>query len=105
MPSDQHDYRISEPVEGYQSTEDCDSQAPDHGVIEVPWQQISADALDNILGEFVLREGTDYGDYDYSFDDKKAQVKGQLADGSARLLFDPIENSCHIELTNNLKIR
>ena len=84
---------------------DSFNDAPDHGVIEVPWQQISADALDNILGEFVLREGTDYGDYDFSFDDKKQQVLTQLRDGTARLLFDPIENSCHIELTRVIKSR
>ena len=105
MPSDQNDYRIAEPSPQRGYADEDASQAPDHGVIEVPWQQISPAALDNILAEFVLREGTDYGDYDYSFDDKKAQVRAQLADGSARLLFDPIENSCHIELTDKLKFR
>ncbi|WP_246624938.1 YheU family protein [Oceanobacter mangrovi] len=81
---------------------DFNDDAPDHGVIEVPWQQLSPEALDGILGEFVLREGTDYGDYEFSFEDKKQQVLAQLRDKTAKLLFDPIENSCHIELTGRL---
>ena len=73
--------------------------SPDHGVIEVPYQRLSSEALDAILAEFVGREGTDYGDYEVSFEQKKAQVLQQLKTGQALLLFDPIAESCHIEMT------
>ncbi|ASP40411.1 cytoplasmic protein [Bacterioplanes sanyensis] len=73
--------------------------SPDHGVLEIPYQQLSADALDGVLQEFVGREGTDYGDYDVSLEQKKAQVLEQLKSGQALLLFDPIGQSCHIERT------
>ena len=41
-------------------------ETPQEGVLAIPYQQLSADALDGILDEFVTREGTDYGDYQYS---------------------------------------
>ncbi|MVD31212.1 YheU family protein, partial [Vibrio cholerae] len=28
----------------------------------IPWQEIAPETLDNLIREFVLREGTDYGD-------------------------------------------
>lgn len=77
--------------------------APDQGVIVVPYQKLSADALDGILEDFVGREGTDYGDYDYSLSDKKAQVLAQLQSGQATLLFDPVQQTCHIEITDVLR--
>lgn len=81
----------------------CREDAPQEGVLAIPYQQLSAEALDGILQDFVCREGTDYGDYDVSLDDKKAQVKAQLADGRAILLFDPIQQTCHIEMTHVLR--
>ena len=32
----------------------------------IPWQDISPDALDNLIESFVLREGTDYGAVSYT---------------------------------------
>ncbi|MCD8523241.1 MAG: YheU family protein [Saccharospirillaceae bacterium] len=81
----------------------CGADAPQEGILEIPYQQLSAQALDGILEDFVCREGTDYGDYDLCLEDKKAQVKAQLADGSATLLFDPIQQTCHIEMTRVLR--
>jgi len=37
----------------------------------------------------VLREGTDYGQRDWSLDEKVAQVALQLQRGEASLMFDP----------------
>ncbi len=36
----------------------------------IPWQDISPDALDNLLESFVLREGTDYGEHERSLEQK-----------------------------------
>ena len=98
VPSDDHDYTST-------SCEDAPygKDAPQEGVLAIPYQRLSAEALDAILEDFVCREGTDYGDYDVSLADKKAQVKAQLADGSAILLFDPIQQTCHIEMTRVLR--
>jgi len=76
---------------------------PEQGVIAIPYQRLSSDALDAIIEDFVGREGTDYGDYHFSLDDKKNQVLAQLHAGTATLLFDPVLQSCHIEMTQVLK--
>lgn len=77
--------------------------APQEGVIEVPYNRLSPDALEGILEEFVSREGTDYGDYDYSLADKKEHVRAQLQRGDAIILFDPVSANCHIEVTRVLR--
>ena len=76
--------------------------APEEGVILVPWQQLSADALDGIIEEFVSREGTDYGDYDYSFDDKKDQIRAQIRKGIVQVVFDPVGETCQLVLSDQL---
>ena len=99
LPPDDHNYASTSDSEEAPYCED----APQEGVLAIPYQQLSAEALDGILEDFVCREGTDYGDYDVSLEDKKAQVKAQLADGSAMLLFDPVQQTCHIEMTRVLR--
>ena len=47
----------------------------------IPHTQLSADTLDNLIREFVLREGTDYGDIEVSLDTKVNQVREQLKQG------------------------
>lgn len=76
---------------------------PNEGVLAIPYQHLSPDALDGVLEDYVTREGTDYGDYSYSLADKKAQVLSQLQRGEATLLFDPLSSTCHIELTRTLR--
>jgi uncharacterized protein len=64
--------------------------------IEVPPAQLSPEALRGVVESFVLREGTDYGEREYSLDEKVAQVMQQLARGEARILFDPQAQSIEI---------
>lgn len=77
-------------------------EAPVEGVIAVPYERLSADALEAIVEEFVTREGTDYGDYTHSLADKVEQVLEQIKQGKALVLFDPVSESCHIELTRTV---
>ena len=51
----------------------------------IPIDALEADTLTNIIESFVLREGTDYGDYDVSFAEKVEQVRAQLLSGEAVL--------------------
>lgn len=85
-----------------------DLTPPDHinedlpeEAIEVPYQRLSAEALQGVIEEFISREGTDYGDYDYSFNDKKNHVLRQLQQNTAIILFDPSSQTCQIELKRN----
>ncbi|ELY5145764.1 YheU family protein [Vibrio vulnificus] len=64
----------------------------------VPWQQISPEALSNLIREFVLREGTDYGESEYSLEEKIAQVQQQLEYGEAVVVFSELHETVDIQL-------
>ncbi len=64
----------------------------------IPWQQIAPDTLDNLIKEFVLREGTDYGENEISLDDKVAQIKTQLETGEAVVVFSELHETVDIQL-------
>ena len=57
--------------------------------VVVPYTELSADALRGVLESFVLREGTEYGQRDFSLDEKVAHVLRQLRRGEAQIVFDP----------------
>lgn len=57
--------------------------------VVVPYRELSAEALQGVLQSFVLREGTDYGDREFSLEQKVAHVLRQLKRGEARIVFDP----------------
>ncbi|HLT64503.1 MAG TPA: YheU family protein [Pseudohongiella sp.] len=62
----------------------------------IPWDRLSPEVLDAVIEEYVTREGTDYGPYDYSLADKVAQVRLQLQRGEAVIDFDPNTETCHL---------
>jgi len=66
--------------------------------IEVPPQQLDPEILTAIIEEFVGREGTDYGEAEYTLEEKVAQVKGQLEQGNVIIAFDPDTQSCTLLL-------
>lgn len=51
--------------------------------------ELSADALRGVVESFVLREGTDYGEKEFSLEQKVAHVMRQLERGEARIIFHP----------------
>ncbi len=56
--------------------------------VEISEQMLSAQALDGIIENFVLREGTDYGLSEVSYESKARQVKDQLKSKKIRIVFD-----------------
>ncbi|KFA95130.1 MULTISPECIES: YheU family protein [Vibrio] len=68
----------------------------------IPWQQIAAETLDNLIKEFVLREGTDYGDTEWSLDDKVSHVKAQLENGEAVIVFSELHETVDIQLRRSM---
>ncbi|WP_394127467.1 YheU family protein [Vibrio hepatarius] len=66
----------------------------------VPWQQIDPDTLDNLIKEFVLREGTDYGAIEISLQSKIDQIKKQLESGDAVVVFSELHETVDIQLKN-----
>jgi len=66
--------------------------------VSIPYESLSADALNGILDDFILREGTEYGDVDYSLEDKRAQVKALLKNGKAGIFFEAESETCTLQL-------
>ena len=57
--------------------------------VAIPYKDLSADALRGVIESFVLREGTEYGERDFTLDQKVTCVLRQLERGEARIYFDP----------------
>ena len=64
--------------------------------IDVPYTELPADLLQAVIESFVLREGTDYGEREFSLQDKVARVVAQLKRGEAKITFDPGSDSVSI---------
>jgi len=61
--------------------------------VEIDPALLTPAALQGVLEQFVLREGTDYGSVEASFEAKVADVRRQLERGEARIVFDPTTES------------
>lgn len=64
--------------------------------IEIPFEQINPDTLQNMLREFVTREWADLGDSGYTLDDKVNQVLRQLEAHTAKVVYDVTTESWNI---------
>jgi uncharacterized protein YheU (UPF0270 family) len=64
--------------------------------IAIPPEQLSPQALRGVIEAFVLREGTDYGEREFSLEQKMAHVAAQIEAGEAQIWFDPNSNSIDI---------
>ena len=62
----------------------------------IPLEQLKEDTLIAIIEDFILREGTDYGEIDATKEDKIQQIKQQLAQGSAVLVYSELHESVNI---------
>ncbi|AHI04990.1 hypothetical protein BDW_02410 [Bdellovibrio bacteriovorus W] len=71
--------------------------------IEVPKDLLSDDALENIIKEFILREGTDYGVSEITFDKKFEQVERQIDKGDIKIVFDQNSESVTLMTLNDWK--
>lgn len=57
--------------------------------VEIPWMSLSAEALQGVIEEFILRYGTDYGVHEVSHEAKVQQVQKQINRGDIKIVFDP----------------
>ena len=64
--------------------------------MEILYTELSEDALRGVIEEFVSREGTEYGQREYSLEDKIKRVKTQLESGEVKLFFDEQSQSCNL---------
>ena len=64
--------------------------------MEIPYKDLAADTLTAIIEEFITREGTEYGEQEFSLADKVEQVRRQLQRGEIFVSFDPESQTCQI---------
>jgi hypothetical protein len=64
--------------------------------LRIPYDQLSPEALQGVIEEFVTRDGTDYGEIEVSLETKITQVLNQLKSGKAVIVFDPESETCNI---------
>ena len=62
----------------------------------VPYDSIDVDTLNNLISEFVGREGTDYGEREIEWTTKIAQVKQQLKSGDVVITYCSDTDSINI---------
>jgi hypothetical protein len=62
----------------------------------VPIEQIDPDTLTLLIKDYVLREGTDYGEHETELHLKIEQVKAQLKSGSAVIVFSELHETINI---------
>jgi len=72
-------------------------------VIEIPAEMLTAEILNAIIEEFILREGTDYGSHEASLESKIVQVQRQLARGEIVITFDPATENCNLLTRHQLQ--
>ena len=65
-------------------------------MIKIPATELTDDALLGVIDAFILREGLDYGQQDFTVDEKRERVRALQQSGAAEICFYP-ENE-HIDI-------
>jgi len=86
--------RCKVPPQVIKVSRNVDDEGPDP--IVIPHTELSGEALRGVVESFVLREGTDYGEREFSLEQKVAHVLGRLERGEAQILFEPDSETVHI---------
>ena len=56
--------------------------------VRVPPERLQAETLQALLEEFASRDGTDYGETEFTLEQKVAQLRSQLEREELQLLYD-----------------
>jgi hypothetical protein len=65
-------------------------------MLKIPWNELSAEGLHGLIEEFINREGTDYGEREYSLAEKVEQVTAQIKRGEVLIVFDEELETCNL---------
>lgn len=76
----------------------------ENGVI-ISHRDLSPEACDGLIAEFVSRDGTDSGYTRLSHSQRKAQVKRQLDRGEAVIVYDEVSQTANIVPKEDLDLR
>jgi uncharacterized protein YheU (UPF0270 family) len=56
--------------------------------VEVPYEQLEPEALQNLIQEFITRDWNNWGEAGGEIEDMVAQVMKQLRNGKAKVVYD-----------------
>ena len=76
---------------------------PEDPFMIIPLEQLPHETLTAIIEDFILREGTEYGAEDVSKEAKISQVKKQLEQGHAVLVYSELHESINILPSDQFK--
>ncbi len=62
----------------------------------IPHSLLNPETLRGVIEAFVTREGTEYGERDVTLETKVGQVKKQLDEGTAVIVYNDEDESCSI---------
>ncbi|GAA0854949.1 YheU family protein [Aliiglaciecola litoralis] len=62
----------------------------------IPISEIPQDTLNNLVESFVLREGTDYGELEYTLSEKVEHVMRQLQSGEVLIQYSELHETINI---------
>lgn len=62
----------------------------------IPHRELSSEALQGLIEEFVTRDGTDYGERETPLETRVARVWRQLDMGTAVIAFNEEDGSCTV---------
>jgi len=69
----------------------------------IPFEQLQPDTLTQVIEAYIMQQGMDQFDTQYSLDSKVAQVRLQLEKKRLVLVFDAITESCNIITKEQLR--
>jgi uncharacterized protein YheU (UPF0270 family) len=72
-------------------------------VVIIPHGELSPDTLDNLISEFVTRDGTDYGEPETPLASRIGQVRQLLQRGQVVILFSESTGLCNIVAKDQLE--
>lgn len=71
--------------------------------LEIPFEQLSEQALNGVLEEYITREGTDYGMVERSVESQLDNARALLTSGKVVIVFDEVSERCQIVESRLLK--
>lgn len=68
----------------------------------IPTNELSAETLRSIVESFVLREGTDYGEQEITFEEKIEGVLQQIRSGEVLVQYSELHESVDLVLRDDI---
>lgn len=61
--------------------------------MRIPYQQLDETTLNNLIEQYILREGTDYGEVEFSLQEKTLQITQQIKNKDIYIMYSELNES------------